>query len=284
MKKKGPFFLVVKEFSLDMKVGFIGIGNMGGAILNGFAAKSDRAAVKIFAFDADASKLAAAEKDKGVTVCGNIGELVERSEIIMLGVKPDAYESVLPLIAGTYNDTKILISMVTGVSISLIESGLGKTAKIIRIIPNTPALVGAGMTAVCRNENVKDSDMLWPIVIFESIGKTCEIPEGLMHCVIGVSGSSPAYTYMYIDALAEAAVKNGMEKDMALTFAAQSVLGAAKMVMETGADPVQLRINVCSPGGTTIEAVQKLQEKKFTEVIAEGFQAAVDKSKAMTRS
>jgi len=266
-----------------MKIGFIGIGNMGGAILSGFLEKSGGNATNISAYDLDAERLLSAQKKWGVSVCESIGQLVKNSEIIMLGVKPNTFEEVLPPIAEAYENSKILISMAAGIQISFIEKYLGDAAKIIRVMPNTPALVGEGMTAVCRNKNIADNDMKQALLIFESIGKAYEVPEGLIHCVIGISGSSPAYTYMYIDALAEAAVVNGMDKEQALIFAAQSVLGAAKMVLETGVDPVTLRINVCSPGGTTIEAVQKLQKNNFAEIIQEGFQAAVEKSKIITR-
>ena len=144
-------------------------------------------------------------------------------------------------------------------------------------------MVNQGMTAVCRNKNV-DSDVFQTIFqIFTGIGRAEEVPESLIHCVIGVSGSSPAYTYMYIDALAREAERNGMEYAQAVTFAAQSVLGAAAMVLQTGESPEQLRINVCSPGGTTIEAVKVLQDNGFEEKVAQGFRAAVAKSEEMTK-
>lgn len=139
------------------------------------------------------------------------------------------------------------------------------------------------MIAACRNSNVDDNSFVQVLDILNTVGKAEEIPEELIHCVIGVSGSSPAYTYMYIDALIQAAIDNGMEPEKAKIFAAQSVLGAAKMVLENDISPEQLRINVCSPGGTTIEAVNKLFENGFEESVKQGFQAAVDKSKAMTK-
>ena len=265
-----------------IKIGFIGIGNMGGAILKGYLKKSENDEDEIFAYDIDDAKTGAVKGTKGLIVCGEVNELVIKSDIIIVGVKPNAFDAVMPLIAESYDDSKVLISMAAGITIQFIENYIGKTAKIIRIMPNTPALVGEGMTSASRNGNITDDDMRRAFIILETCGKACEVPEELIHCVIGVSGSCPAYTYMYIDGLAEAAVKNGMDKGQALYFAAQTVLGAAKMVLETGIDPVQLRINVCSPGGTTIEAVQKLQEMKFAEVIEAGFQAAVDKSMLMS--
>lgn len=266
-----------------MKVGFIGVGNMGGAILKGCLEKGAAERGDVFAFDADTAKLAKLEQEEGIGICGSIADLVKRSDLIFLGVKPGHFETVLPETAQEYTGDKVLISMAAGISIAFIEARVGADAKVIRIMPNTPALVGEGMTAVCRNRNIKEADMGKAFSLLTAIGKAAEVPEDLIHCVIGVSGSSPAYTYMYIEALAEAAVKNGMTKEQAIVFAAQSVLGAARMVLETGVDPKQLRINVCSPGGTTIEAVEKLEELDFAGVVGQGFQAAAAKSKIMTK-
>jgi pyrroline-5-carboxylate reductase len=156
--------------------------------------------------------------------------------------------------------------MAAGVSIAKIEAALndavegsGDAAKIIRIMPNLPARVGAAMTSMSRNANVDDDAFALAKTIFDSVGRAEEVPEDMIDCVIGVSGSSPAYTYMYIEALAKAAEANGMEKDKARVFACQAVIGAAKMALESKESLEQLRINVCSPGGTTIEAVKKLQ-------------------------
>ncbi|MFR6257829.1 MAG: pyrroline-5-carboxylate reductase family protein, partial [Anaerovoracaceae bacterium] len=150
------------------------------------------------------------------------------------------------------------------------------------IMPNTPAMVGEAMIAVCRNENVNPENFDFIMDMFNSVGKAQEIEENLMDCVIGVSGSSPAYTYMYIEALVQAAVENGMTYDKAKVFAAQAVIGAAKMALESSESLEQLRINVCSPNGTTIEAVNKLFENGFMDKVKEGFQAAVDRSIEMT--
>ena len=159
-----------------------------------------------------------------------------------------------------------------------VERYLGNDAAVIRIMPNTPAKVGEAMVAICRNGNVDDDVFNLAESLFSVIGRAEFVEERLMDCVIGVSGSSPAYTYMYIEALIEAAVKNGMDAETARIFAAQSVLGAAKMVLESPESVEQLRINVCSPNGTTIEAVNKLFENGFMEDVKEGFQAAVDRS------
>lgn len=265
-----------------MKIGFIGAGNMGGAILRGCLAAGQISPQEVHVCGKNREKLEALCRELGVQGCGSVPELVAACDVILLGVKPNLFPEILPQVAETYRTDKVLVSMAAGITIDSIRDGVNPEAKIVRVMPNTPAAVGEAMTSVSRNGQVNDQQFEAIMQLFRSIGKAEEVDEDMIHCVIGVSGSSPAYTYMYIDALAEAAVKNGMEKKQALIFAAQAVLGAAKMVLETGIDPVQLRINVCSPGGTTIEAVERLQELGFEQLVQEGFQAAVDKSRKMS--
>ncbi|MDO4546158.1 MAG: pyrroline-5-carboxylate reductase, partial [Bacillota bacterium] len=244
-----------------MKAGFIGIGNMGGAILSGFAASPGGRGAELLAFDRNEELCKKMTGEiPGLEICRSGRELTEAADLIVLGVKPQVIESVLGEMAAAYSRDKLVVSMAAGVNIALLEKYLGKDAQIVRIMPNTPAKVGEAMTAVCRNENVEEEGFQKALDLFTSIGKAEEVEEKLIDCVIGVSGSSPAYTYMYIEALTQAAVRNGMEESKARIFAAQSVLGAAKMVLESPESLEQLRINVCSPGGTTIEAVNKLFE------------------------
>ncbi len=265
-----------------MKTGFIGAGNMGGAILRGYIASG--ASVKdIYVVGANKEKLRKLAVELGVNPVDTVEEVVRLCHHIIVGVKPNTFPEVMQEIAKAYSPEKLVTTMAAGISLEYMEGFLGKDAKVVRIMPNTPAMVGEGMTAVCRNKNVDDLEFAEVMDIFRGIGRAVEVGEDLMHCVIGVSGSSPAYTYMFIEALVEAAVKNGMSREQALVFAGQSVLGAAKMVLETGIDPGQLRINVCSPGGTTIEAVNSLNSNGFSGIVEKGFQAAVDKSKLMSR-
>lgn len=262
-----------------MKIGFIGIGNMGGAILSGYARAGGADGNELLAYNRSIERC---EKMKQqipqLTICESSSELCSRSDMVILGVKPQGIESVLQEIKEVYDTGKTVVSMAAGVKISVFENILGADAPVIRIMPNTPAKVGEAMTAVCRNANVDDDTFAAAMDVFSSIGKAEAVDESLIDCVIGVSGSSPAYTYMYIEALIQAAVKNGMEPEKARVFAAQSVLGAAKMVLEGTESVEQLRINVCSPNGTTIEAVNRLFENGFMDNVKEGFQAAVDRS------
>ncbi|MCQ2545720.1 MAG: pyrroline-5-carboxylate reductase [Clostridia bacterium] len=286
-----------------MKIGFIGTGNMGGAILRGYAASDASRGNTILIHNRTTEhneEMAAAVSaaDSGVKICNDNAELAEKAEIIIIGVKPDGVKGVLEEIAGEVNRTakgitpedKIVVSMAAGVSLSKMEAdlsyakaGCGAYAKLIRVMPNTPAQIGQAMTSISRNKNVSDVDMAKVMEIFNAVGRCIEVPEDLIDCVIGVSGSSTAYTYMYIQALVEAAVENGMDEETAREFAAQSVLGAALMVRESDESLTLLRDRVCSPNGTTIQAVNKLLENGFMDNVKEGFQAAVDRSKEMTR-
>ena len=154
-------------------------------------------------------------------------------------------------------------------------------AKIVRVMPNTPALVGEGMSAVCANENVTEEEMQTVLDIFNCLGKAQSVSENIMDAVTAVSGSSPAYVFMFIEAMADAAVRGGMSRDMAYTFAAQAVLGSAKMVLETKKHPAELKDMVCSPGGTTIDAVAVLEEEGMRNAVMKAMQACINKSKEM---
>lgn len=262
-----------------MKIGFIGIGNMGGAILSGYATSENAEDHQLMAFDMN-EELCAKMKNEipQLELCKSGSELCAEADLVILGVKPQVIEGVLQEIAPAYDTGKTIVSMAAGVDMAVIEKYLGEEAKVIRIMPNTPAKVGEAMIAVCRNGNTKPAIFDAAMDIFNSIGVAKEVDESLIDCVIGVSGSSPAYTYMYIEALTDAAEANGMERAKARVFAAQAVLGAAKMVLESPESLEQLRVNVCSPNGTTIEAVNKLFENGFMDKVKEGFQAAVDRS------
>lgn len=266
-----------------MDIGFIGIGNMGSGIIKGYLAHGKEAQDRLFAYSRTESKLQSFCAENPVIPCRSLEELVERCSIIVLAIKPKDFPPILDRIAPVFNGDKVLVSVAAGITIKAMEDALGAGAMIIRAMPNTPALVGEGMTSVSRNGNVSEEMFQRVLTMFRSLGRAEEVPEEMIHAVVGVSGSSPAYTYMYIDALARAAEKNGMDYEMAIEFAAQAVLGAAKMVLETGESPEQLRINVCSPGGATIEAVNALFDNGFTDDVAEGFQAAFEKSKVMSK-
>ncbi len=203
--------------------------------------------------------------------------------MLFIGVKPVNIQEVLPKVAKVYSNKKVCVSMAAGISIDFIKSYLGDDAQVVRIMPNTPAKVKEAMISVSTDEKVKEESIKKLMDIFSCIGKVALVDEKLIHAVIGVSGSSTAYTYMYINSLIKGAMKNGMKYEDAKLFASQAVIGAAKMVLENDMSPDELKENVCSKGGTTIEAVQKLEELNFEEIILEGCQAAVEKSRIMEK-
>ncbi len=267
-----------------MKIGLIGAGNMGGAMLRGYIAAYPAQAGQCAVYDLNSE---AAEKIKDITgamIQPSIQALVDGSDLVIMAVKPYHYKDVLPLIAACDLKGKTIMTIAAGIPIATVQSALGENTPIVRIMPNTPALVLCGMTAVCSNGKVDQSVFQDIMTFLSSFGKAIEIAdEELIHAVIGASGSSPAYAYMFIDAIAKASEKEGLNYQDALMFAAQSVMGAAKMVLETGVDPVALRVAVCSPNGTTIEAVHTLQDNGFENCVEEAVHAAAERSREMTR-
>lgn len=266
------------------KIGFVGCGNMGSAILAGLldAKLVDKKNVLV-SCRSEESKNRITE-EFGVTIVDN-KEVAAKSDIIFLAVKPNIFPAVVPEISKALPQNKmpLIISIAAGMTIEKIEGLFGRDIKLIRSMPNTPALVSEAMSALCINENVTDEDKDIALEIFESFGEAEFISEKLMDAVIGVSGSSPAYIYMLIEAMADGAVLSGMPRNQAYKFAAQSVLGSAKMVLETGIHPGELKDAVCSPGGTTIEGVAMLEQMGFRDAIIAAEKACVDKSIEMSK-
>ncbi|WP_271006252.1 pyrroline-5-carboxylate reductase [Listeria seeligeri] len=264
------------------KIGFIGAGNMGTAMIRGLA-KTDRIDRKnLFVCGRNIEKLQPLETEfQGIQLTTSIEELVEQADIIILSVKPYTIPEVLTIIKNKLSKDKIIISVAAGVTIQDLESLTTKETKIVRVMPNTPALVGEAMSSITPNGSVTAEETEIITTIFASFGKAEVVPESLMDAVIGVSGSSPAYVYMFIEALADGAVLNGLPRDKAYKFAAQAVLGAAKMVLETGEHPGKLKDMVTSPGGTTIEAVKSLEDSGFRSAVINAVQAAAAKNSNM---
>lgn len=266
---------------MNKKIGFIGCGNMGMAMIGGIIKADLVSGSDILIFDLDINKTSALSEGFGTQTMDSIVSLVEASDYIVLAVKPNVYNLVLEEIKEVVGE-KVLITIAAGVSIRQVESIVGSDKKIIRTMPNTPALVGEGMSAICKNENIAVETLAEVKEIFESFGKAEVVNEYLIDSVIAVSGSAPAYIFMLIEAMADAAVLGGMPRNQAYTFASQAVIGSAKMVMETGKHPGELKDMVCSPGGTTIEAVRVLEKSGFRSSVIEGMIACIEKSKKMS--
>ena len=266
----------------EKKIGFIGAGNMGSAMIGGICNSGLIAPAQITASAHTSATLERLQANYGICTTLFNEEVASISDILFLAIKPNKFAEVLPSIASSLKEDCLIVSVAAGQSIHAIETTIGKEVKVIRAMPNTPALVGEAMSALCCNDAVTEEELLFVKQLFECFGKAEVVSENLMDTVIGVSGSSPAYVYMFIEAMADAAVADGMPRPMAYKFAAQSVLGAAKMVLETGTHPGALKDAVCSPGGTTIEAVAALEAGGLRDTVISAQRACVQKSKDMT--
>lgn len=264
------------------KIGFIGAGNMGSAMIGGICAAKLVSASQIIASDYLPAALERLKNIYGICTTTSNEEVAATSDILFLAVKPNKFPEVLPALASSLKENCLVVSIAAGQSIHAIEALLGSKVKIVRAMPNTPALVGEGMSALCSNHAVTEEELSYVKQLFECFGQAEIVSENMIDTVVGVSGSSPAYVYMFIEAMADAAVADGMPRAMAYKFAAQSVLGAAKMVLETGTHPAALKDAVCSPGGTTIEAVAALEAGGFKGTVITAQRACVQKSRDMT--
>lgn len=268
---------------MNKVIGFIGAGNMGQAMVGGIVNSELVVPENIVLSDLNEKALATANEKFGVRVTTNSNELAKEADILVLSVKPNLYPIVIKGIKDNVKKDVIVVTIAAGKALEDTENMFGKRIKIVRVMPNTPALVGEGMAAICPNDLVSKEETEEVISIFESFGKAEIVGEKLMDAVTAVSGSSPAYVYMFIEAMADAAVLEGMPRDKAYKFAAQAVLGSAKMVLETGMHPGALKDMVCSPGGTTIEAVATLEKHGFRNAIIEAMRDCAIKSKEMSK-
>lgn len=262
-----------------MKIGFIGGGNMAGAIAGGVIASGLCQKREVCVCDKNPATLEKYDREINTSTDNRDAFY---GDYIILAVKPFILPQVLDEIAGLDRkeiESKVFVSIVAGVPVDAIKQVLGKTAKVVRVMPNTPALVLEGMTVVARCENnVSEAEFSAVIDIFNSVGKTEVMSEEMINTVTGVSGSSPAYVYMLIEAMADAGVRDGLSRDAAYRLAAQSVLGSAKMVLQSGKHPGELKDMVCSPKGTTIEAVAELEKRGFRAAVMEAIKKCNDKA------
>lgn len=266
---------------MKKKIGFIGCGNMAKAMIGGIIESNLIEAKDIIASDGYMPSLEEAKAKYSINISQDNKEVVLSSDIVFLAVKPNMYEKVIAEIRTEVDDTTIIVTIAPGKTIKLIGEYFGKEVKVLRTMPNTPALVGAGVTAICPNQNITGEELSILKEIIATFSLVEEIEEKLFDAVVSVSGSSPAYVFMFIEAMADAAVLQGMPRDKAYRFAAQAVMGSAKMLLETGKHPGELKDMVCSPGGTTIEAVSVLENKGFRSAVMEAMKACGDKSSKM---
>lgn len=264
-----------------MKIGFIGLGNMAKAIIGGMLSQGIAEKEDIIGSAKTKETLNAVKTSYGIQTAEDNREVAGNADVLILAVKPQFFGEVIAEIRDEVNADALVISIAAGKTMAEIEGLFGRRIKLVRCMPNTPALVKEGCSGMCRNEEVDEEEMALCKKLMGSFGMAEEVPESLMNAVAGVSGCSPAYVFLFIEALADGAVAAGMPRKQAYTFAAQAVLGSAKLLLESGKHPGELKDMVCSPAGTTIEGVRILEERGFRGSVMDAVKATVEKAENM---
>ena len=259
-----------------MKTGLIGCGRMGRALIIGAIDAGTLSANDIVAYDIEPAAVEKLKKERGVSIAASLREVISSCDTILLCTKPGDVNEVLREIAtfGTSPNHILLISVAAGITISTIERTIFSHARVVRAMPNTPALVGMGAAAYTPGTDATQEDSDFVAKLLGSVGKVVEVPEKLMDSVTGLSGSGPGFVYLFIESLADGGVACGLPRDKALELATQTVLGAATMVQQTGLHPAILKDMVASPGGTTIAGISSLEENAFRSATIKGVEAA----------
>jgi len=269
--------------NLNQKIGFFGAGKMATALARGILDAGLCRADQALASDVDEVQRQRFEKETKIKTASRNEEAASFCDVAILAVKPNHVREVLSSIQQPFGE-KLLISIAAGISIATLEKGLGEHAHVIRVMPNTPALARAGASAYAIGQNVKPDEAKIAETILGAVGIVFQLPEKLLDAVTGLSGSGPAYIFLVIEALSDGGVEMGLPRDVATRLAAQTVMGAAKLMMDTGKPPAELREMVTSPGGTTIEGLRALEEGGVRAAFMKAVRAATEKSKLLGKS
>jgi pyrroline-5-carboxylate reductase len=265
------------------RIGFVGGGNMGEALIRGLLGTNQVPAELLAATDVRAERTAQLTKQFGITAHDDNTRLVREADVVILAVKPQIMAAVLGEIAPAVTARHLLISIAAGVSTAAIRAGLGKEARIIRVMPNTPALVLQGAAAIARGRGLGPDDLATAEAIFGAVGRVVILDESLMDAVTGLSGSGPAYVAIVVEALADGGVNMGLDRATAMMLATQTVLGAAQLLAETGMHPGALKDMVSSPGGTTIAGITALEEGGLRTTLIRAVERATQRSRELGR-
>jgi len=269
---------------LKEKIGFIGGGKMGEALINGILRAGLSSSDKIMVSDVDKKRLQILEKEAGIKTTQDNKKITSDSDIIILAVKPNMMGSVLDELNSEITSKHLIISIAAGIPLSFIESSLNKGCRAIRVMPNTPCLVGETAAGYALGKKATRNDGKLVGQLIDAVGKSFLLDEKYLDAVTGLSGSGPAFIYVVIEALADGGVKMGLPRDVAITLAAQTAFGAAKMVLESGTHIGQLRDSVTSPGGTTIEGLHALEKGGIRNALIDAVETATKKSKSLGKA
>lgn len=266
---------------MSKKIGFIGCGNMGKAMVLGLLKDEEINSSDILISTRTEKSGSKITEETGIKYTLNNCDVAKFADILFLAVKPNMYESVINEIKDIIKENIIVVTIAAGINLSAVEGWFIKDVKIIKTMPNTPAMVGEGMSAICANKLVEEKELEYVCSLYNNFGKYEILAEKDFHAFIALCGSSPAYVFMFIEAMADAAVKLGIPRAKAYIMAEQSILGSAKLALETGKHPGELKDMVCSPGGTTIDAVVELENKGFRNSVISAMEKCAEKSKKM---
>ena len=267
-----------RGMSEDHTIAFVGAGNMAGALIRGLVGTATVPADQIIAADPDEARLSLLESELGIRVTRDNGEAVREAAVVVLAIKPQVFAQVLPGIATAMVAETLLVSIAAGISTRMIEGAVPPGSRVIRTMPNTPALVGAGATAIAAGSHASDADLEVAETLFRSVGISVRVPEAQIDAVTGLSGSGPAYVFAMIEALRDAGAREGLPEETALRLASQTVFGAARLLLDEGEAPEVLRERVTSPGGTTRAGLDALAQAGFTDAIVGAVRAATRRS------
>ena len=273
-----PGLWYVGVMSLRETIAFVGAGNMAAALIRGLIQTDTVPAERILASDPDEERIETLRTELGIHTTTDNADAVGRADVVLLAVKPQVFGAVLPGVASSLPRNALVISIAAGIPTSLIESALPSGARVVRTMPNTPALVGAGATAVAGGSSATEDDLALTETLFRSVGLCVRVPEEQIDAVTGLSGSGPAYVFAMIEALRDAGVREGLEESTALSLASQTVFGAARLLLEGDESPETLRERVTSPGGTTRAGLDALESSGFSDVLAGAVRAATRRS------
>lgn len=266
---------------MNKKIGFIGAGKMAQAMIGGILKSKMIPKENIIASAKTEGTIESIKSQYHIQTTHDNQEVARFADMIILAVKPDQHSNVIHEIRNEIHPECTIITIAAGITLNDIKIAFGFNVKAVRTMPNTPSLVAEGMSAVCSNDQLSEEEKLEVERLFQTFGKTERLDEKLMDAVPAISGSSPAYVYMLIEAMADGGVKQGIPRDKAYRLAAQAVLGAAKMVLESDRHPGELKDNVCTPGGATIEAVAELEKRQFRGSVLSAMESCTEKVKSL---
>ena len=264
-----------------MKLGFIGCGNMAKAMMKGIINSGAVAAADIYGSNAHEESAQAVAAEYGINAGTDNLAVAQAADVLFLSVKPYQYEDVIAQIRDAVRPHQVVVTIAPGKTIAWLEERFGKPVRIVRTMPNTPALVGEGLTAYCPNSLATAEDVAYVEGLLKSFGKTVQLKEGLVDACSAVGGSTPAYVYMFIEALADAGVAEGLPRAQAYDIAAQAVMGSAKMVLETGKHPGELKDQVTSPSGSTIKGLEVLEQNAFRGTVITALRTAINAARSL---